>query len=489
MLVVPKSTTCRVFDTFCWLLCVKPRVPCLLLVAKSNNPNGSSIDSSQMEELPTEVVCEILRHSDLKEIKLLRIAFAHSPYGAKWIEAGANLLFKQIYFSLGPQAMLRFRNITETKRLQASVRHLVFVDTQLDERLVDSEASFLSALPGADNMSHAQKAQTYEAYCRVFREQQKILDDGEDLKLLTKGLDALPKVKEVSIIGGPSHDPGTTSYLERGPHAADTHAIGIKPSYWSYKSQRAPGYHRFDRRPLQNLLRALCVGKIRPTNVELGNWRQYSNGNIRRMGVPLSCLNLYCGLGDAMFDTVVTTAFGNVTDLSLQLDMSARPYQPDREYTEREMSLLFVVLPALRRLQRLTLGFIHWNLLQSETKRSLEDNTWVDLKSLGLMGFEISPAAFVRNHASTLTEISFYDVGLPSGCQDTWSGLISRNEPFLNLKAADFEVYETVTAEDGSDDWTWIDGDLLLKLLFGSEEDKDDKDGSNEDNNLGNVGT
>ncbi len=161
-------------------------LPCLLLVAKSNNRNGSSIDSSQMEELPTEVVCEILRHSDLKEIKLLRIAFAHSPYGAKWIEAGANLLFKQIYFSLGPQAMLRFRNITETKRLQASVRHLVFVDTQLDERLVDSEASFLSALPGADNMSHAQKAQTYEAYCRVFREQQKILDDGEDLKLLTE---------------------------------------------------------------------------------------------------------------------------------------------------------------------------------------------------------------------------------------------------------------------------------------------------------------
>ncbi len=468
-----------------------PTLPFLLLVAKSNITNGPSIESSQMEELPTEVVCEILRHSDLKEIKLIRIAFAHSPYGTKWIEAGANLLFKQVYFSLGPQAMLRFRNVTETKRLQESVRHLVFVDTQLDERLVDSRASFLSALPGADTMSHAQKAQTYEAYCRVFNQQQKILDDGEDLKLLTKGLDALPKVNKVSIIGGPSQDLGTTSYLEKGPHAADTHGIGIKPSYWSYRSQRAPGYHRFDRRPLQNLLRALCVRNTQPTEVELGNWREYSNGKIRRMGVPLSWVNLYCGLGDAMFDTVVTTAFGNVTNLSLQLDMSARPYQPDREYTEREMSILFVVLPALRRLQRLTLGFIHWNLLQSETQRLLEYNTWVDLKSLGLMGFEISPAtftAFVRNHASTLTEISFYDVGLPSGCQDTWSGLISRNKPFLNLKAAEFEVYETVTAEDGSDDWTWLDGDLLLKLLLGSEEDKDDKDGSNEDNNLGKRG-
>ena len=185
-----------------------------------------------------------------------------------------------------------------------------------------------------------------------------------------------------------------------------------------------------------------------------------------------------------MFDTVVTTAFGNVTDLSLQLDMSARPYVPDPEYTEREMSFLFVVLPALRRLQRLTLGFIHWNLLQSETKRLLEGNTWMDLRSLSLRSFEISPAtftAFVRNHASTLTEISFHHVGLPSGCQDTWSGLISRNKPFLNLKAAEFEVYETVTAEDGSDDWTWIDEDLLLNLLFGREEDTDEKDGSNKD--------
>lgn len=442
-----------------------------------------------MERLPTEIACEILRHSDLKEIKLIRIAFAHSPHGAKWIEAGANLLFNQIYFSLGPQAMLRFRNITETKRLQESVRHLVFVDTQLDERLVDSRASFLSALPGADSMSHAQKAQTYEAYCRVFREREKISDDGEDLALLTKGLDALPKVNKVSIIGGPSQDPGTTSYLEKGPHAADTHGIGIKPSYWSYKSQRAPGYHHFDRRPLQNLLRALCVGKTRPIKVELGNWRKYSNGKIRRMGVPISCLNLYCSLGDAMFDTVVTTAFGNVTDLSLQLDMSARPYQPDPEYTEREMSFLFVVLPALRRLQRLTLGFIYWNLLQSETKLLLEGNMWMDLNSLSLRSSEINPAtftAFVRNHASTLTEISFHDVGLPSGCQDTWSGLISRNKPFLNLKAAEFEVYETVTAEDGSDDWIWIDEDLLLKLLFGRDEDQDESDGSTEDER-GNV--
>ena len=203
--------------------------------------NISSIDSSPIEKLPTEVACEILRHSNLNDIKLIRIAFAYSPFGAKWIKAGANLLFKQIYFSLGPQAMLRFRSITETKLLQESVRHLVFIDTQLDERLVDSRASFLSALPGADSMSHAQKAQTHEAYCRVFREREKILDDGEDLALLTKGLDALPKVNKVSIIGGPSQDPGATSYLEKGPHAADTHGMGIKPSYWSYKSQRAPG--------------------------------------------------------------------------------------------------------------------------------------------------------------------------------------------------------------------------------------------------------
>ncbi|KAL9074717.1 MAG: hypothetical protein Q9161_002086 [Pseudevernia consocians] len=444
-----------------------------------------------MEKLPTEVVCEILGHSELKELKLIRIAFAHSPYGATWIEIAANLLFKQIYFSLGSQAMLRFQNITETKRLQERVRHLIFVDTQLDERLVDNQPSFMSALPGAETMSHAQRIQTYETYCRVFRERQKILDDEEDVALLTKGLDTLPNLNKVSVIGGPSHDLGTTSYLEHGPHAIDVHGIGIKSSYWSYRSKRAPGYHPLDRRPFQNLLRSLCASKTRPTKVELGNWRKYSDGKLRRMGVPISCLNLYCGLGSAMFDTVITTAFGNVTDLNLQLDMNSRPYDPDPAYTERDLSFLFKVLPSLRRLQRLILNFIHWNLLQGETKLLLEGNTWMALKSLSLRRFEISPAtfsAFVQNHTSTLTEMFFDEVGLPSGCQDTWQGLISRNIQFLNLKAARFKVYEIITTEDGSDDYAWIAEDLLLKLLFRNEKGKGEKVGKNEDDGVGKHG-
>lgn len=447
---------------------------------------GISIDSNKMEQLPTEVVCEILGHSDLKEIKLIRMAFARSPHGAKWIESGANLLFKQIYFSLGPQAMLRFRKITETKHLQEIVRHLVFVNSQLDERLVDSRALFLSTLPEADSMSRAQVNKTYETYCRTFREWQTILDDGEDVALLTKGLHLLPNLNKVSIIGGPSHDPGTTSYLENGPYAADVHGVGVTSSYWSYRSKTAPEYHQFDRRPIQNLLRCLCAGRVRPTKVELGNWRKYSNGKVTRMGVPISCLNLYCGLGNAMFDTVVTTAFGNVTDLSLQLDMNPRPYDPDAEYKEEDLSLLFRVLPALQGLQRLTVKFIHWGLVESETKRLLEGNTWMALEFLSLRSFEISPATFtvfVQNHRNTLKELSLARVGLPSGCQETWSDVISRNKTFLNLRGARFQVYEWETADDGSEECIWLDDDQLLNLLFGNEEDKDESEneGRNEE--------
>ena len=440
--------------------------------------NGSLIDSSQMEKLPTEVVCEILGNSELKELKMIRVAFAHNLYGAKWIEVGANLLFRRIYFSAGPQAMLRFRNIIETKRLQKSIRHVVFVDIQLDEGLVDDEASFRSALPRAVAMSRVQANQAYQRYCRVFKEWQKILDDGEDVALLNKGLNALPNVDKISVIGGPSHDHGTRSYLEIGPHATDFHGIGVTSSYWSYTSRRARGYHRWDRRPLQNLFRSLCVTKARPTKIELGNWQEHSSGTILRMGVPISCLNLYCGLGNAIFDTVITTAFANVTDLTLQIDMNPRPYDPDPEYTENDLSVLFEVLPSLRGLQRLTLGFIHWTLLQGETKRMLEGNTWVDLNFLSLQSFEISPAtftAFTQNHTSTLTKISLDKVGLPAGSQDTWEGIIAGNKPFLNLKDAKFHVYETRMAEDGSDDCTFVAEDTLLELLFGNEENEDEK--------------
>ena len=270
-----------------------------------------------MERLPTEVVCEILGQSDLKEIKLIRIAFAHSPYGATWVDIGAKLLFRQIYFSIGPQAMLRFQKIVETERLQKSVRHLIFVDTQLDERLVDNRHLFLSTLPGAVTMSRAQVDQMYASYCRAFKRWQKILDDGKDVALLTRGLDTLPHVNKVSVVGGPSYDRGITSYLENGPYATDVDGIGLPPSYWSYRARRAPGYHQFDRRPLQNLLRSLCAGRTRPTSVELGNWWKSPDGKVSRMGVPVSCSTLYCELGNAMFITVMTTAFSNVTDMSL----------------------------------------------------------------------------------------------------------------------------------------------------------------------------
>ena len=396
-----------------------------------------------MEKLPTEIVREILGHSEPKELKMIRVAFAHNPYGATWVEVGANLLFRRIYFSAGPQAMLRFQNIIETKRLQMSVRHLVVVDIQLNEDLVDDKARFRSALPRAVTMSRVQVNQTYQRYCRVFKEWQKILDDGEDVALLSKGLNALPNVDKISVIGGPSHDHGTRSYLEIGPHATDFHGIGASPSYWAFR--RARGHHRWDRRPLQNLFRSLCVVKVRPTKVEIGDWWELSSGTIRRTGVPISCLNLDCGLGNAMFDTVIITAFANVMDLTLQIDMNPRPYDPNRQYTEKDLGVLFEVLPSLRCLQRLTLGFIYRTLLESETKRLLKGNKWADLTFLSVHSFEISPTtftAFVQNHTSTLTEISLDRVGLPSSSQDTWETLIARNKPFLNLKDANFYVYE-----------------------------------------------
>lgn len=127
-------------------------------------------------------------------------------------------------------------------------------------------------------------------------------------------------------------------------------------------------------------------------------------------------------------------------DLSLQLDMNSRPYESGPAYTEGDLSFLFqsvtiIATPAAIDTQFSSTGIF----LQSETKLLLENNTWMALESLSLRRFGMSPAtfsAFIQNHTGTLTEVFLAEFGLPSGCQDAWKGLIPRNIPFLNLKAA-----------------------------------------------------
>lgn len=75
------------------------------------------------------------------------------------------------------------------------------------------------------------------------------------------------------------------------------------------------------------------------------------------------------------------------------------------------------------------------------------------VQSLKLQSFKINATftAFIRNHKSTLTEISLNEDELPSGSQDTWEGLLARNKRLLNLKDAKFHVYEIKMTEDGSE--------------------------------------
>ncbi|MCJ1272616.1 hypothetical protein MMC21_000402 [Puttea exsequens] len=121
----------------------------------------------------------------------------------------------------------------------------------------------------------------------VFPERHIKLGSGEPPKFLR----SLSNLRKVTIIGGPSTQPGNDWYLTRGPSAWDWAPTVVRPTYWSYYDE--PSYQKWNGRPLLHFLRAPQTHH-RVTELVVGNRREGAgmHSAFFAIGLPLSSLNL-----------------------------------------------------------------------------------------------------------------------------------------------------------------------------------------------------
>lgn len=136
--------------------------------------------------------------------------------------------------------------------------------------------------------------QARNACCRLLHKSKDIMGIGEDLKVLRQGLSLLTKLKKVSVIGGPSMDPGSAWYFKHGAHAQDFAGTPMGATLWSCQLlEDPPRYHDFDARAFCNLLRALQEHDTthgRMTEMHVGNWSLAPGKDPLKMGLPLTSL-------------------------------------------------------------------------------------------------------------------------------------------------------------------------------------------------------
>lgn len=120
------------------------------------------------------------------------------------------------------------------------------------------------------------------------------MGSGEDPKVLRQGLSLLTKLKKVSVIGGPSMDPGSARYFKHGAHAPGFAGTPMGATLWSYQLlEDPPRYHDFDARDFCNLLRALQEHDTthgRMTEMHVGNWSLAPGKDPLKIGLPLTSL-------------------------------------------------------------------------------------------------------------------------------------------------------------------------------------------------------
>jgi hypothetical protein len=157
------------------------------------------------------------------------------------------------------------------------------------------------------------------------------------------------------------------------------------------------------------------------------------------MGLPLSSLSLPDPEDNAVLMSSATSAFANVTDLNLQIDGRGRT--PGHEYSVPDLENLFVMLPTMHHLSRLSLGFTHLVLHADETKRlvtSIERHALTSLRLRSIRFFVDDIIRLFLNHQATLTEVAFDKVRFAGTEEESWTTLVESIEWFSNIELTAF---------------------------------------------------
>ncbi|MCJ1451883.1 hypothetical protein MMC28_002223 [Mycoblastus sanguinarius] len=383
---------------------------------------------SFIESLPCELARQILGYLTPKDLKGVREA-------SLWVDLAIEYLFTTVFFAPRPNAMRTFENLTQ--HFGKNIVHLIFDDTQLNRTRLQNHAFTYTHEMVAVGRNDLQQQQlmAFHAYRSLFEQQEKIVSREEDFALLLRGLTSVVNLKKVSVIGGPSKNPTIGWYLNEGAHAADFAGTGIGASHWMDDKH----YEEWDSRPFQNLLRALCVSNIRPPEIHIGNSTQDKGRMPRNMGLPLSSLRLPYEQGNEMTTRMIQAVFRNVRYLNLDLNYKPYPVQGD-------LDTLRKVLPTLKYLKSLSLGFVRYNRHACRTQRLLEGCIWPFLDSISLKDVQVpsnTMLEFLSNHSPRLKEVCLDRVGLGPpfhSSQDIRGNIVERGKPVLTPGDAKFTV-------------------------------------------------
>lgn len=174
-----------------------------------------------VNDLPNEILIEILLHLDLKDLKRARLT------STRWAKAGARGLFTRIYFSPHREVMDLFENITSNPAFAAGVTTLVydarlfweyytvemsyFIAYSAEVKPLMEDEDFVTSMGDFDSQPEELSldlvspeyrtgfAASFARYKDFYTEQSEILNTGTDFDLLCQGLKRLPDLLAVTI--------------------------------------------------------------------------------------------------------------------------------------------------------------------------------------------------------------------------------------------------------------------------------------------------
>ncbi|KAL2041347.1 hypothetical protein N7G274_005729 [Stereocaulon virgatum] len=356
----------------------------------------------------------------LREISRLFEAFA------------ANLHVAAVTYCTPNSPSRQRRNPWTPSYFHQNVRHFIYDDTQLVRNLTN-RYFFEEALKTSYTKSRAKRGRAFNEYCRLFQEQQQILDDLPNL--LREGLPRLSRLEKVSVIGGPSRNPNCSFKGGVRNNGFASTVLGL--SYWSYRHKSR--YHFIERKGFHSLIESLSQPGISLRGLHIGNWSESEHRSPLKMGLPLSSLSLPDSEDNAVLMSSATSAFANVTNLNLQIDGRGR--SPGHEYSVPDLENLFVMLPTMHHLSRLSLGFTHLVLHADETKRvvtSIERHALASLRLRSIRFFVDDMVRLSINHQATLTEVAFDKVRFAGTMEESWTTQMESIEWFTNIELTAF---------------------------------------------------
>jgi hypothetical protein len=329
-----------------------------------------------MAILPNEFLSEVCSHADNATLKQLRLVDQTLSSFA------AECLFEEVHFILPPESIEKVRQIMEHPTFHSYVRYLIYYVDRLNPKFEDYEVWKTSALHISADAVSADLKTGWDRFCRLLSEQQDLVNDGAEFRVLNAALRRLVNMDSLSVIN--RHRVNCSDGFEESPYhrIAQKTLLDVNDAF-CYAIMEVPGPITQDTSAHVPVLQAL-----------------HSSGkaldSLLLAGVPFVFWQSIHDQGFAFYDAIkpsIRTVFSKLTDLTLIADVKR---MDAIEYETGEMvSLLYDFLSNTPLLEILLLQFFssrphsavghtETTEVQTDITEVLEKMTWQKLTEVSL---------------------------------------------------------------------------------------------------------